>query len=133
MLEKARAKTIYDGLDQSDIVSVLSARPGSYDAILAAATLIHFGDLHAVLQAAAGSLRDKGLFIFTLFSNDDADFAVAASDRLAQSGCYAHSAGYVERLAPETGFSVLTLRDAVHEHDTDGNPVPGLVAVLRRA
>jgi predicted TPR repeat methyltransferase len=139
MLEKARDKKIYDRLEQTDLLSFMSEHKDSYDAVLGAATLIHFGDLQAVFQAAALCLRDGGLFIFTLFSgeadvsNDDgADFSVAASDKLAQSGCYTHSANYVARLAPESGFSVEMLKTAVHEHDSDGNPVAGLLVVLRR-
>ena len=133
MLEKAREKSIYDRLEQADIVSFLSAHKDSYDAILGAAILIHFGDLGPILQVAAQSLRANGLFIFTLFPNGSSDFAVAASDRLAQSGCYAHSASYVERLAVACGFSVAVLKEAVHEHDPEGNPVQGFVTVLRRA
>jgi predicted TPR repeat methyltransferase len=132
MLEKAREKSIYDRLEQADIVSFLSAHKDSYDAILGAAILIHFGDLGPILQAAAQSLRANGLFIFTLFPNGSSDFAVAASDRLAQSGCYAHSAAYVERLAVACGFSAAVLKEAVHEHDPEGNPVQGFVTVLRR-
>jgi predicted TPR repeat methyltransferase len=64
---------------------------------------------------------------------DGLDFVVAASDQLAQSGCYTHNAQYVERLAPDCGFSVLMLKSVIHEHDQDGNPVAGLLAVLRRA
>jgi predicted TPR repeat methyltransferase len=102
MLEKAQDKGLYDRLDQADLVSFMSEHKDSYDAILGAATLIHFGSLQAIFRAAAICLREGGLFVFTLFSNqaDGADFAVAASDKLAQSGCYTHSAGYVERLAP---------------------------------
>jgi predicted TPR repeat methyltransferase len=133
MLERAKAKGVYDRLDQTDLLPFLSAHTAGYDVLLAAATLIHFGDLKPVLQAAAEALRGKGLFIFTLFSHEgEPDFAVAGSDRLAQSGCYSHSAGYVERLAAESGFSVLQLEKVVHEHDQDGNPVPGLVVVLRQ-
>jgi len=134
MLEKARDKKLYDGLDQADFVSFMSGHKDSYDAILGAATLIHFGDLHAVFQAAAASLRNNGLFVFTLFSSgaEETDFAVASNDKLAQSGCYTHSAGYVERLAPESGFSVQMLKTAIHERDQNGDPVPGLLAVLRR-
>jgi predicted TPR repeat methyltransferase len=140
MLEKARDKGIYDRLAQTDLVSFMAEHEGSYDAVLGAATLIHFGDLRAVFQAAALCLRDKGHFVFTLFSNETeffhekepADFAVAASDKLAQSGCYTHSANYVERLAPESGFSVQMLKKTVHEHDQNGNPVPGILVVLRR-
>jgi predicted TPR repeat methyltransferase len=134
MLDKAEAKGVYDRLDRGDLVSFMSGQKSGYDTILAAAALIHFGDLRALFQAAAQSLRDKGLFIFTLFSHqDEADFAVAAGERLAQSGCYSHSIGYVERLARENGFLVQCLEKVVHEHDQDGNPVPGLLAVLRRA
>ena len=134
MLQKARDKKIYDRLERGDFVSFMSGHADSYDAILGAAALIHFGDLSAVFQAAALCLRDKGLFVFTLFAHEagEADFAVAANDRLAQSGCYTHSAGYVERLAPQSGFSLQMLKQAVHEQDTDGNPVPGLLVVLRR-
>jgi len=134
MLEKARDKNIYDRLAQADLLPFMSGHKASYDAVLGAATLIHFGDLRAVFQAAALCLRDKGLFVFTLFSHekDQADFAVATNDKLAQSGCYTHSADYVERLAPESGFSVEMLKTVVHEHDEGGNPVAGLLVVLRR-
>ena len=133
MLDKAEAKGVYDRLDRSDLVPFMSEHKASYDAILAAATLIHFGGLEALFQTANQALRDKGLFVFTLFSHEqDSDFSVAASDRLAQSGCYSHSAGYVERLAAENRFSVQKLEKTVHEHDQDGNPVPGLLAVLQR-
>ena len=134
MLEKARAKQLYDRLDEVDLVSVMDQRAASYDAIVAAATLIHFGELGAIFHAAATASRKDGLFVFTVFPNetDDADFAVAASARLAQSGCFRHSAGYVERLARESGFAVVALEQVVHEQDQDGNPVPGLLAILRK-
>jgi predicted TPR repeat methyltransferase len=132
MLEKAQVKSIYDRLEQADIVAFLFAHKDSYDAILGAAVLIHFGDLGAVFQAAAHSLRANGLFVFTLFAGETEDFAAAASDRLAQSGCYAHSVTYIERLARENGFSVQELKQVLHEQDQDGNPVPGLLVVLRR-
>jgi predicted TPR repeat methyltransferase len=134
MLEKAKAKGLYDGLFKADLAPFLAQHAGSYDAVLGAATLIHFGNLQAVFKAVALCLRDKGLFVFTLFSHeaDGTDFAVAANDKLARSGCYTHSADYVQRLAPECGFSIEALEKTVHEHDPDGNPIPGLLVVLRR-
>ena len=135
MLDKARGKSVYDSLEQSDLVSFMSAHGNAYDAVLAAASLIHFGDLQALFRATGHCLREKGLFIFTLFPNQagDADFAVAASNRLAQSGCFRHSAGYVERLAADNAFSVSALKTVRHELDQDGRPVDGLLGVLRRA
>ena len=132
MLEKAQAKSVYDGLDRTDFLSVMSQRAGSYDAVLGAAVLIHFGDLKSIFQAARACLRPNGLFVFTLFSlTGDENFAVSANYRLAQSGCFTHSDNYVRQLAEDCGFAVNALRDVVHEHDPDGNPIPGLLAVLR--
>jgi predicted TPR repeat methyltransferase len=133
MLEKARDKNVYDGLYQADILSFLSGHKDSYDAILGAATLIHVGDLRALFHAAALSLRDQGLFIFTLFPDDTgSDFAVARNDRLAQNGCFSHSPAYVERLASQSGFSVRALETVLHEYDQDSNPISGLLVVLQR-
>jgi predicted TPR repeat methyltransferase len=133
MLEKARGKALYDGLYQADIVSFMAEHKGRYDAILGAAILIHFGSLQEIFAAAAICLRSKGLFVFTLFPNEADDFAAASNTRLAQSGCFGHSPDYIRRLAADCGFSVETLNDAVHEHDQDGNAIPGLLAVLRAA
>jgi predicted TPR repeat methyltransferase len=135
MLEKARAKNVYDRLEQADILAFLSRQADGYDAVTAAATLIHFGDLQPLFRATAGCLRAKGLFVFTLFLNKtgSVDFAAASSDRLAQGGCFAHSPGYVKRVARETGFSVEMLEQVVHEHDQAGKSVSGLLAVLQKA
>lgn len=135
MLEKARAKRIYDRLEVADLISFMQNHGGGYDAILGAAILLHFGDLAPIFRAAHHCLRDDGLFVFTVFSNeaDDRDFAVNAHRKLAQSGCFRHSAGYVERAAKECGFSVVMLKKIVHERYPRLGEVPGLLAVLRRA
>jgi predicted TPR repeat methyltransferase len=135
MLEKAEVKAIYDGLFQADLTPFMAGRAHGYDAVLGAATLIHFGDLQALFQAAGLCLRAGGLFVFTLFPHEaDAgtDYAVAASTRLAQSGCFRHSTAYVQRLAAQTGFSVAELEETIHEHDQAGSPVTGLLAILRK-
>ena len=131
MLEKARSKGVYDRLDRCDFVTTMSERPGRYDAVLAAAALIHHGDLAGIFQATATCLRDNGLFVFTLFLAKAGDFAAASNYRLAQSGCFEHGGDYVRRLAENHGFSVATLEQVIHERDQDGNEISGLVAVLR--
>lgn len=134
MLEKARSKTVYDRLEQADLVSYLAGQEDRYDVVLGAATLIHFGNLQPLFRAAGSCLRQDGLFVFTLFAgqNGGADFSVAAQKRLAESGCFQHNKAYVERLAGENGFSVTALKEVLHEYDQDGNPVAGLLVVLRR-
>ncbi len=134
MLEKAKAKGVYDTLFETDLEAFLTGHQGSYDVILGAATLIHFGNLEALFAAVSRSLRAGGLFVFTFFphAEDGPDHAVAANTSLAQSGCFTHSVSYVERLAAEAGFSVAELTKVIHEHDQAGNPVAGILAVLRR-
>src|SRR5262249_17531057 len=88
MLGRAKGKRTYDQLHEGDLVEFLAGRPDSYDAVTSAATLIHFSDLRPVLDAAAIALRDDGLFLFTLFPNeeDESAVAVASLGGLAQGG-----------------------------------------------
>jgi tetratricopeptide (TPR) repeat protein len=136
MLERAKQSLVYDGLYEGDLVEFLSAHPAGYDVIVSAATLIHFGDLEPVFAAVAASLRGKGLFVFTLFPNDDElgarEVAVAPLGGLGEGGCYIHSRSYVRRIAEETGFSIVLMETDVHEHDQRGRPVQGLIVALRR-
>jgi predicted TPR repeat methyltransferase len=133
MLDRATKKGIYDELHQGDLQPFMAGRADRYDVVTCAATLIHFGDLRPVLQAAATALRAEGTFVFTLFANDedDGDFAIGSPDGLAQGGCYAHGRGYVARAAEATGFAVDILDDEVHEYN-EGRPRMGLVVALRR-
>jgi predicted TPR repeat methyltransferase len=133
MLEMAKEKKIYDTLQQGDLVALLADRADRYDVVTAAGTLIHFGDLRPVFEAVASALRDAGLFVFTVFPNDDDDneFTVGAADGLLQCGCYVHGRGYVARTAEATGFAVEILDREVHEYN-HGQPRFGLVVALRR-
>jgi predicted TPR repeat methyltransferase len=117
------------------MTAFLSGHPGCYDAVIGAAALIHFGDLRPVFVAASRALHDGGLFVFTLFSSEaeTVDFTAASQFDLARHGCYGHGAGYVERLAKDTRFTTQLLEKVVHEHDLNGQPVAGILAVLRRA
>ena len=135
MLEKAREKNIYDHTYLCDLLSFMADHSNTYDAIVSAATLIHFGDLTSVFHAAASSLRDDGLFVFTLFPNDsgpnDQEVAVHPNSSLATAGCFAHSSGYVSRLAEAAGFFVEMLEQQIHEYHKTV-PIMGLVVALRR-
>jgi predicted TPR repeat methyltransferase len=133
MLEKAKEKRVYDDLHHGDLVAFLAMRPQTYDVLTAAATLIHFGDLRPVFDAAAVALRDRGLFVFTLFPYDaDPDgFGVGSADGLLQAGCYAHGTRYVARTAEIAGFATEWVDREIHEYH-QGEPRFGLVVALRR-
>ncbi len=133
MLEKAREKAIYGELHHGDLIEFLNDRPDNFDVVTSAATLIHFGDLRPAFEAAATTLRDRGLFVFTLFPNEDDENAIAAGalDGHAQGGCYRHGGNYVAGLAAATGFAVESQCLDVHEY-SHGTPRMGLVTALRR-
>ena len=132
MLAKARDKEIYHELYESDLASFLSDHCERYDVVTCAATLIHFGDLRPVFQAAAVALRDGGLFVFTLYPSDQDDSAgVHPRYGLAEGGCYAHGRNYVTDTARTSSFDVELLHDDIHEYDGQA-PITGIVVALRR-
>jgi SAM-dependent methyltransferase len=111
MLAQARQKNVYNELHRDNPVEYLAGHPRSCDVLVSAATLIHFGDLDAVFEAAAKCLRAGGLFVLTAFPNDDDPGAVAIGtlNGLAQGGCFRHGQDYIVRLAAKHGYEVALL------------------------
>ena len=103
MLEKARKKRIYDNLYEGDLVAFFRSRPSDYDVITAAGTLNHFADLLSVFNAATVALRDGGLFIFTVFSNEHQGEVTVHPTA---AGCFAHGHNCVVRTAEAAGFTI---------------------------
>ena len=132
MLVQARQKNIYDELHRGDLVEYLDCHPRSCDIISSAATLIHFGNLDPVFSAAARCLRPGGLFVFTVFPNDDDPDAVSMGklDGHAQGGCFVHGPGYVTQTAAKHGFRVAILRRQCQEYARNRSIV-SLVVALR--
>ena len=132
MLAQARQKNVYDKLHCGDLIEYLKRHERICDVITSAATLIHFGKLDSIFEAVSRSLRPAGLFIFTVFPNDENPDAVevATLTGLAQGGCFRHGADYIARTAAEHGFAVELLSREVHEY-TRNAPVSGLVVALR--
>lgn len=134
LIERARATGRYHELHQGDLVDFMAGHPESYDVVTSSAVLVHFGNLEPAFDAAAVALRDDGLFIFTVFDNQDDEntFAVGPLERgYAQNGCYVHGRAYVARAAARCGFDVEALEPDVFDH-YEGAPRLGLLVVLRR-
>ncbi len=136
MIAAAADKGVYHTLAEGDLCGYMSLHPAAYDAVVSAATLIHFGDLSPVFAAAHTALRPNGVFVFTAFPHDSetqaSGFTVAPITGLAYGGCYAHGPNYIQRTAEAAGFTVASLAREIHEHHK-GQPVEGLVVSLRRA
>jgi predicted TPR repeat methyltransferase len=105
MIDRARARALYDSLAVDEIGRFLAGKPGAYTLAIAADVLIYFGDLAPVFAAVAGALRPRGLFAFTVEAESGPDY------RLTASGRYAHDDGYVRRAAEAAGFEVVRATD----------------------
>jgi predicted TPR repeat methyltransferase len=128
MLERARARSVYDSLARCDLLAALAAEePGALDLAVAADVLIYVPDLAPVFAAAARALPPGGLFAFTTqdVAGEGPDVAVGADLRVR------HAGAHVILLAREAGFDVAA-RASRWARRERGEPVPGLVAVLRR-
>ena len=90
----------------------------------AADVFIYIGDLAPVLDAARGALRANGLLAFSTERNQDAETTLRRSMR------YAHSAGYVERIATAGGWRIEEQRDATLRREGD-DQMAGQIVVLR--
>ncbi len=123
MVEKARARRIYDHLAVADI----EALPGGagYDLLLAADTLVYLGDLAHILAAASRSLRPGGMFLFTVESMAGEGFALGPKRR------WRHSELYLRREAAKAGFEVAGFLTCTPRSEA-GQPVEGFAVALRK-
>ena len=126
MLAFAEAKVIYDQLECTDLIDYMKENPNTFDAILSAATIIHFGDLSPVFSAASIVLKEHGVFTFDIFPFEGETFGVNALM------FYAHNEGYITSTATDAGFEVIAIERKVQEHNkSTGELVECLVVGLR--
>lgn len=122
MAAVARAKQIYDDLAVGDAVSYLEAHRGQFDLIAAGDVLVYFGDLSDLVAAVADALKPNGCFIFNVEAGSSADYA------LTPSGRFAHQGQYLELLASQYGFRVVTVKDESIRRQKD-IPVSGYICL----
>lgn len=126
MVERARARGLYDEVQQADLVDALLAQRGRHDLLFAADVFIYVGALDAVFAAAAGALREGGEFCFSVEAAEGTQ-----PWELRLSLRYAHAEGYIRMLAGQHGFAVRRLSRHPLRID-QGRPVTGLFAWLDR-
>lgn len=125
MIEKARARNIYEHLAVQDLTTALGAQGPSYDLILAADTLVYLGELKPVFEAAYARLAPDGYFLFTVEKADREEFELGPKRR------WRHSETYLRKLAQETGFSMAGLVAAAPRREAN-EPVEGFAVALAR-
>lgn len=124
MVEKARARRLYDALVVGEIVAELGRHPGGYDLVAAADVLSYFGDLRALFEAVKAALPDGGLFVATVEKGTGARYQAG------KTGRYQHGEAYLRKRAAEAGFVVLSL-DEIELRKEENKPVVGYVFALQ--
>jgi predicted TPR repeat methyltransferase len=124
MIEKAKLREVYDDLAVSELTAYLSDRPACYDLVIAADTVCYFGDLTAVVTAAATSLRPSGWFGFTAEKLQERGEPTGYCIQL--HGRYTHTEGYIRRVLSDAGFVLVSIEEAVLRMERK-EPVEGLV------
>ncbi len=120
MIEKARARDVYDRLLVGDIET---ARTGYYDLILAADTLVYLGDLAPLLRAVTAQLLPEGYFLFTTEAKEGEGFELGPKRR------WRHSEAYLREQAGLAGLSVAGLVAASPRTEAN-HPVSGFAVAL---
>jgi predicted TPR repeat methyltransferase len=128
MIERARVRECYDELVVEELCAFMRSRPGQFDAIVSADTLVYFGALEEPLSAAHGALRSEGILVFTV----EALSSASQGYRLEPHGRYAHGEQYLRSALAASGFPVTGFEPAVLREES-GEPVNGIVITARRA
>ncbi|MGH6889994.1 MAG: methyltransferase domain-containing protein [Rhizomicrobium sp.] len=123
MVDRARARGIYNELSIGDIGEWLAAHERRYDLIVAADTLVYLGDLAAVFSAVARHLAPRGHFLFTVEAMDGEGFGLGAKRR------WRHSETWLRAAAANAGFDVAGFL-ACSPRDEAGIPVEGFAVAL---
>lgn len=124
MVDKARARQLYDELTVGEIVAELQKRQRAYELVAAADVLSYFGDLRGLFEAVHGSLLDGGLFVATVEKGSGARYQAG------RTGRYQHGEAYLRKRAAEAGFVMLSL-DEIELRKEENRPVIGYVFALR--
>jgi predicted TPR repeat methyltransferase len=122
MVERARARGIYDRLDAGDLFALLVGRPGAYDLLLAADVCPYIGDLAPFLAACAPALVGGGLLAFTV-ERGESGWSLGGTRR------FTHAPAHVRDAAASGGWRIVSLADAELRMEAE-RPVAGLVVLL---
>lgn len=129
MLAKAKVRQVYDALAKAELTAFMDGvAPGSYDLVVSADTLCYFGELHAVVRAAAKALRPQGWLVFTVEAtrgNGETGF------QLNPHGRYSHRESYLREVLAAAGLAVEGVEPA-HLRMENGKPVDGWVVSCKK-
>lgn len=129
MLAKARLRGQYDELIEAELCGWLQQHPARWDLIVSTDTLIYFGALEVLLQAAGSALRTDGHLIFTLEAMPAG--VEAGSWYLQAHGRFCHARTYIETSLQMAGFGQIILREVTLRLENEV-PVAGYLVAAHK-
>jgi predicted TPR repeat methyltransferase len=125
MIEAARKRGIYDDLILDDLEAFL-ARPGAvYDLILAADTMVYFGDLGPTLAGVVQRLQPGGFYLFAVEAKPGQGWEQTPMNR------FRHSTDYLRAEAARAGLIFVDIMECVLRREV-GDPVAGFAVGLQK-
>jgi predicted TPR repeat methyltransferase len=125
MIDKAKERGVYTDFVQADACQAMEQCGRRFDLVLSADVFVYIGRLEEVFSHVGEQLNPDGLFAFSIEVNESGE-----DYELRQTGRYAHSPGYVQRLAEATGFEILNSNSCTLRYEK-GKPVAGRVILLQ--
>jgi predicted TPR repeat methyltransferase len=125
MLEKAKARAIYDELACKDITEFTKSDTRSYDLVTSTDVFIYVGDLSAVFDSVYRRLNAGGYFAFSVEATNEGNYI------LTESGRYQHTKEYLEQLGHDNGFKIHAIEDCILRKE-DQRGMPGFLALMSR-
>jgi predicted TPR repeat methyltransferase len=127
MLSQAAGRGSYDQLECAELTSFMNGCPDAFDLVVAADTLVYFGDLTPVLAAAARALRSRGRLIFTV----EAAPPQSPGSQLNSNGRFVHTADYLMQELDRAKLTVRAIESDFLRHEA-GRPVAGFVITAQK-
>jgi len=104
MIDRARARDVYDSLRVGEVVALLEADQGRYDLFVCADVFPYVGNVTPLFSAVSRHARKAALFAFSTELHGGEGYV------LKPTGRYAHSQKYIRAVAAEYDFLVMTMR-----------------------
>lgn len=106
MLTLARQKNIYTDLKNISIEEAITTF-SDMNLIVAAESLVYFGELEKIFAGCYGILKPGGFFAFTVEKTDQYPYTLQRSAR------FAHTIKYINKLANHNGFIILKSNEII--------------------
>lgn len=124
MLDAAHAKGGYDELILKDVLTFLEDNKTPFDLIIAGDVLVYLGDLAPLFANVPKTLKQNGVFVFSIELQDAGDFSLNSSGR------FSHSESYLESFITKNQLQLLAQEKIILRYQNN-EPVHGLVVVCQ--